>query len=119
MFCCAVCDGSEGPLPMVTESPLESTSVIVSLSLFATNQPAGMVTDRLEFDTLPLPLVGEPLAIGLGVVAGVGLGKPDPRPDELVWLAFLELTIASAVPQAPMTRTRPTTALMRSTHGVR
>src|SRR6266849_2850356 len=117
LFCCAVCEGLEGPLPIVTEAPWESISVIVSLSLFATNQPDGTVTDRLEFDAVPAPDIGLCDAIGLGLPAGVGLGKPIPA--ELDWPDLLALKMANAVPHAPMTSTRPTTALRIITHGAR
>jgi hypothetical protein len=91
-----------------------------SESLLFSCHPGGTTTDSVWFATLAPPAgveMGE--AIGVGEPAGVGLGTPVPIPVEVVWLAFLELKTASAVPHPAMTTTSPTTAAMIITHGAR
>jgi hypothetical protein len=78
--------------------------------------PAGTVTDIAEVDAVLGPDgSGDFDGMGLGVPAGVGLG----RSTAVVGVAFLLLSSANAVPQAPITKTRPTTAPTIKTHGVR
>src|ERR1051325_12204730 len=80
LFCCALCAGFEGPLAMVM-APFESgfTSVMVSSSCSATDQPSGTgtVTPALEAvfgPELGGSDVGE--GTGLGTPAGDGLDRP-------------------------------------------
>jgi hypothetical protein len=119
LFCCAVMAGLDAPLATVSD-PVEFglTTTIVSLSWLAMVQPAGRGTVAPRFVTEVAPFVDDVGdAIGLGVVAGVGLGKPaipplgvKPPPPP---------SSAIAVPQPAITTTRPTIALMIKTHGVR
>jgi hypothetical protein len=91
-----------------------------SESLLFSCHPGGSTTDSVWFATLAPPAgVGMGDVIGVGEPAGVGLGTPVPSPVEVVWLAFLELNTASAVPHPAMTTTNPTTAAMIITHGAR
>jgi hypothetical protein len=114
--CCADSFGFEGALATaIAPRPLGSESVIVSLSLATTAHPVGTGTVSPSFDAVgPWGPVGE--AMGLGDPAGVGLGTSAVMPP-------LTLTLlpkrAIAVPQPAMITTRPTTAAMIITHGVR
>ena len=79
-------------------------------------QPAGTVTDIAAVDAVLGPDgIGDFDGIGVGVPAGVGLGKS----TAVVWVPFLLLRSANAVPQAPITSTRPTTAPTIMSHGMR
>src|SRR2546429_2407568 len=74
LLSCAVCVGLDRPLAAVTEPSLfGSVRTIASLSLFATDQPAGTGIVTPSFDSVCAPdvAVGDP--IGLGVTPGLGL----------------------------------------------
>src|SRR6266851_8637229 len=78
-ICCGFMGGTCVPLLMASEAvPAGSVRVIVGSFLDAT-QPAGTLTDTAEVDWVPPPAgVGEGCETGLGVVAGVGLGRSEP-----------------------------------------
>jgi hypothetical protein len=118
LFCCADILGFDVPLATVTE-PVEFglTMMIDSASWLETVQPAGSGTVWPAFDAVVAPFVddvGE--AMGLGDVAGDGLGRPETPP---LTLNPPPPRSAIAVPQPAITRIRTTTALMMRTHGVR
>ena len=92
----------------------------MSVSPVVAVHPAGMVTDTAELDAVVGPEgAGDLAGIGLGVPAGVGLGRSVAGPAELLWPEFLALKMATAVPHAPSINTNPTTAPMTTAHDVR
>src|SRR6266516_3106002 len=121
LLSCAVWVGLDRPLAAVTEPSLfGSVRTIASLSLLATDQPAGTVTP--SFDSVPAPdlgvAVGDPT--GVGVPTGLGLERSgEERALPFVLLLERLPMIVSAVPHPAINTTRATMAAMISIHGVR
>src|SRR6266446_9637770 len=111
LLSCAVCVGLDRPLAAVTEPSLfGSVRTIASLSLLATDQPAGtgIVTPSFVSVCPPVVAVGE--AIGLGVPMGLGLATSgDDRLLPFVLFDERLPMIASAVPHPAIRTTSATT----------
>ena len=106
---------------VIEPSPLGLSSVIVSSSLFSTDQPLGTSTFSLEFDSVPLPPDEDGVAVGEGSGDGepAGLGLDSDLKLDAVWVFLPNVVNASTVPHPAMITTRPTIAAMMIIHGVR
>jgi len=94
---------------------------IDSLSLLATVQPAGTGIVRPSFDSVATPEgFVDGVAIGVGVTAGLGLGRSEIVVPEVLLPELERPPIrASAVPHPAISTIRATTPAMISIHGVR
>src|SRR5437879_11859325 len=115
--------GCDRRLAAVTEPALfGAVRTVASLSLLATDQPAGTGMVTPSFDSVLAPdfgvAVGDPT--GVGVPTGLGL-ESSGEERGLPFVPLLERLpmIASAVPHPAIKTTRATMAAMISTQGVR